>query len=177
MRANRCLCASAHGRNARTAEASTRETMAFLSSRVGTQVIRIQLRQAISLTGSLSGMGSIQLLGTRSRLCPTGCGYRRFRMTPKGFVVCAVGHTMGSMEDATNDEYALDLFWHALNYRTAAPQHAEAMWVELEACVRRIVANAVDGRGFTLHWDAEAPEEVAKWLSTNRPRLSRGCSA
>ena len=30
-----------------------------------------------------------------------------------------------------------DLAWHALNYRTAAPQHAELMWQELEACVQR----------------------------------------
>lgn len=33
-----------------------------------------------------------------------------------------------------------DLAWHALNYRTAAPQHAEAMWQELLACVRRKLA-------------------------------------
>ena len=33
-----------------------------------------------------------------------------------------------------------DLFWHALNYRTAATQHAEEMWQELAACVERKVA-------------------------------------
>jgi hypothetical protein len=33
-----------------------------------------------------------------------------------------------------------DLGWHALNYRTAAPQHAESMWQELLACVERKVA-------------------------------------
>lgn len=36
-----------------------------------------------------------------------------------------------------------DLFWHALNYRTAATQHAEGMWLELESCVARKVAAAV----------------------------------
>jgi hypothetical protein len=29
------------------------------------------------------------------------------------------------------------LHWHALNYRTAAPQHAEKMWQALTACVER----------------------------------------
>ena len=32
-----------------------------------------------------------------------------------------------------------DLFWHALNYRTAATQHAELMWQELLTCVERKV--------------------------------------
>ena len=41
------------------------------------------------------------------------------------------------------DERAEDLFWHALNYRTAATQHAEAMWQELQACVDRKVQAAV----------------------------------
>lgn len=40
------------------------------------------------------------------------------------------------------DEYADDLAWHALNYRTAATQHAQLMWVELEACVARKLAAA-----------------------------------
>ena len=33
-----------------------------------------------------------------------------------------------------------DIFWHALNYRTAATQHAEQMWQELAACVNRLIA-------------------------------------
>lgn len=33
-----------------------------------------------------------------------------------------------------------DFDWHALNYRTAAPKHAEAMWQELTACVERKMA-------------------------------------
>lgn len=37
-----------------------------------------------------------------------------------------------------SDEYENDLAWHALNYRTAATQHAEQMWQELEACVKRL---------------------------------------
>ena len=32
-----------------------------------------------------------------------------------------------------------DIFWHALNYRTAAIQNAEEMWLELNACVNRII--------------------------------------
>jgi len=34
-----------------------------------------------------------------------------------------------------------DLFWHALNYRTAATQHAEGMWQALVACVERKIAS------------------------------------
>ena len=37
------------------------------------------------------------------------------------------------------DEHHDDLFWHALNYRTAASEHAAAMWLELEACANRLV--------------------------------------
>ncbi len=35
------------------------------------------------------------------------------------------------------------LHWHALNYRTAAPQHAHEMWLALEAFVVRRIAQAV----------------------------------
>ncbi len=37
-----------------------------------------------------------------------------------------------------------DLYWHALNYRCAAGQHAELMWQELVACHERLVAAAVE---------------------------------
>lgn len=37
------------------------------------------------------------------------------------------------MTDTNND-----LFWHALNYRTASTENAEAMWQELQACVERL---------------------------------------
>ena len=40
---------------------------------------------------------------------------------------------------ASDDDHSLDLFWHALNYRTAATEHAEAAWVELQAVVARLV--------------------------------------
>ena len=43
---------------------------------------------------------------------------------------------------ALPDEYALDLFWHALNYRGAIID-AEPMWQELSACVERLIAAAV----------------------------------
>lgn len=39
------------------------------------------------------------------------------------------------MDDTEND-----LFWHALNYRTAAAQDADMMWRALQACVERLVA-------------------------------------
>lgn len=35
------------------------------------------------------------------------------------------------------------LHWHALNFRTAAPQHAHEMWLALEAFVVRRIAEAV----------------------------------
>jgi hypothetical protein len=35
-------------------------------------------------------------------------------------------------------EHNNDLYWHALNYRTAATGQAEAMWLELKACVERL---------------------------------------
>ena len=40
--------------------------------------------------------------------------------------------------DELNEHYD-DLFWHALNYRTAATQNAQEMWKELEKCVERKV--------------------------------------
>lgn len=38
------------------------------------------------------------------------------------------------------DDESENLHWHALNYRTAAPQHADEMWQTLVACVERKVA-------------------------------------
>jgi hypothetical protein len=35
-----------------------------------------------------------------------------------------------------------DLYWHALNYRTAHTLQAQEMWVELVACVERMVARS-----------------------------------
>ena len=35
------------------------------------------------------------------------------------------------------------LHWHALNFRTAATEHADAMWQELEAFVERQIAAAL----------------------------------
>jgi hypothetical protein len=43
-------------------------------------------------------------------------------------------------------EQARDLFWHALNYRTAAPQHAQQMWLELEKCVKLLIEDALDNQ-------------------------------
>lgn len=37
------------------------------------------------------------------------------------------------------DEYAHDLFWHALNYRTAHPMDADRCWSELQDCVNRLI--------------------------------------
>jgi hypothetical protein len=36
------------------------------------------------------------------------------------------------------DPYEFDLFWHALNYRTAATPEADAMWKKLDECVRKL---------------------------------------
>lgn len=43
------------------------------------------------------------------------------------------------------DEHEFDLHWHALNYRTASTEQAQAMWEELEACVERLVQRESDG--------------------------------
>ena len=37
-------------------------------------------------------------------------------------------------------EHDYDLFWHALNYRGSATQHAQDNWEALEACVNRMIA-------------------------------------
>jgi len=42
-----------------------------------------------------------------------------------------------------DNEHDLDLFWHALNYRTASTEHAQRCWEELEQCVSRIVAQSL----------------------------------
>lgn len=47
---------------------------------------------------------------------------------------------------ALRDEHEYDLFWHALNYRTAASQHAQAMWIELQDCVDRLIERGEDRR-------------------------------
>ena len=39
----------------------------------------------------------------------------------------------------TDDDESLNLHWHALNFRTASIDHAQHAWVELAACVERIV--------------------------------------
>ena len=36
-------------------------------------------------------------------------------------------------------EHENDIYWHALNFRTAATQHADQMWQELYACVKRLI--------------------------------------
>ena len=38
------------------------------------------------------------------------------------------------------NEYDLDLYCHALNYRTAHTADAERYWKELESCVERLIA-------------------------------------
>ena len=48
-------------------------------------------------------------------------------------------------DEHDNDEYRDDLAWHALNYRTAHPMHAEAAWQELAACMARKQAEAAAG--------------------------------
>lgn len=40
----------------------------------------------------------------------------------------------------TEDDTTNDLFWHAINYRSAITPAAEAMWQELKACVDRLIA-------------------------------------
>ena len=44
-----------------------------------------------------------------------------------------------------DDEYKYDLFWHALNYRTAASEYAEELWQELDACVKRLIEKEIKG--------------------------------
>jgi len=39
-----------------------------------------------------------------------------------------------------------DLEWHALNYRTASSEDAHAMWLELEACVARLLTLEMQSR-------------------------------
>jgi hypothetical protein len=65
-------------------------------------------------------------------------------------------------------EHMDDFAWHALNYRTAAPQHAEAMWRELEACVQRKIARLTAERDA-----ARADAERYRWLRDTR-RLHLG---
>jgi len=37
----------------------------------------------------------------------------------------------------------IDLYWNALNYRTASIENAEEMWHELEKCVKKLIDIAV----------------------------------
>jgi hypothetical protein len=39
-----------------------------------------------------------------------------------------------------DDPYTFDLFWHAINYRTASTPDAPRCWDELVACVNRLIA-------------------------------------
>jgi hypothetical protein len=47
---------------------------------------------------------------------------------------------------SNEDEHEYDLYWHALNYRTAGTKEAQAMWVELEECVQRLIQRGEDMR-------------------------------
>ncbi len=40
-------------------------------------------------------------------------------------------------------EHAYDLFWHALNYRGASSENAQACYEELEECVMRLIGKSV----------------------------------
>jgi hypothetical protein len=65
------------------------------------------------------------------------------------------------------DEERDNLHGHALNFRTAAPQHAEAMWQELQACVERKVAAERERWRAAL---AYAVEEADGWCEEARCR-------
>jgi hypothetical protein len=46
--------------------------------------------------------------------------------------------------DRRVDEYEFDLFWYALNYRTAATNdEAETAWKELVECVNRLIERGI----------------------------------
>ena len=51
-------------------------------------------------------------------------------------------------------DYDYDLFWHALNYRTAGTREAEAMWQELLACHKRIAKKTFElsAMGMSEEW-------------------------
>lgn len=40
-------------------------------------------------------------------------------------------------------EHDRDLFWNALNYRTASTLDADAMWLALVGCVNRLILDGV----------------------------------
>lgn len=46
----------------------------------------------------------------------------------------------------TDKEYEYDLFWHALNYRTAMTAEANDRWWELVACHERIISRKLSER-------------------------------
>lgn len=56
-----------------------------------------------------------------------------------------------------------DLFYHALNYRGAASEHAELFWKELESCVNRLIAA-----------EREACAKAADYQWVNDPHVSGG---
>lgn len=68
------------------------------------------------------------------------------------------------------DDESENLHWHALNYRTAAPQHAEEMWQELVACVERKVAAERERWRATVEALLPMAEE-----SVTRPELDLVC--
>jgi len=55
---------------------------------------------------------------------------------------------MTTKQDSKHDEedsHSLDLYWHALNYRTASARpFAELAWQELQACVERIIQDRME---------------------------------
>ena len=64
-----------------------------------------------------------------------------------------------------------NLHWHALNYRTAAPQHAEEMWQELVACVERKVAAERERCAMKLQVTRAEVQLAAGELSTEEWRM------
>lgn len=70
------------------------------------------------------------------------------------------------------EEHADDLGWHALNYRTAATQHAEAMWQELQACVDRKVKAEREACAQACQdaWEIDGPMTADEFAALVRAR-------
>lgn len=64
----------------------------------------------------------------------------------------------------TDKHYEYNLFWHALNYRTAMASEANDFWKELVACHERILAREL----------AAKKEDYAKVCDRSKERVRDG---
>jgi hypothetical protein len=68
----------------------------------------------------------------------------------------------------------LDLFYHALNYRGAATQHAEELWQELKMCVNKLIE--AEREACAKVCEEHIAEQVRAGIQPNYKQAAKNCA-